>query len=578
MDYPTWVLLHTFWTLLVAIVVVALSRGLRLGPAARHALWLLVLLKLLTPPFVSWPWAIPLLPADHRETASDPYSESIAGDALTSEELPVEFFQRQIGDVPLSVPEVSAPSLHASEPVAKEKPVGIRWDRLAEIAVAVWLCGGVTVAVAQLRRLARFRSWLTYARPPSPWLIAQVEELAASLGLSPPRLAVLPGLGSPLVWAGGKARLLWPAGLEKQLSPEGCRAVLLHELAHLSRRDHWVGWLLLVGGCVWWWHPLFYWVRRQLHRQAELACDARVVAELPDARRSYAEALLDVCQRQSWTTAAAPALGATGSRRDLERRLIMIMRANVASRLSPRLLVGIVLLGLILLPTWTLGQADKGNKPAKPNRDQQLQNLEKALAEVLKDLAAERKASSSEAKTKAASGSQVQANSLPLTVAGTLAGVAVDTAKSTNRDKKLQDLEAKVKALLKEVQALRGNRSKNDKGGELVVPMLSEPDVAVRVWDAALGELVKTAGPATAKEVTLTRTTYKLPAAKAEALGKFLQQHVKASVMETKVEVESLIVTTTPEVQRGIGQFISLIEGKTAQAMPKGNWSIPQAK
>src|SRR5262249_21674785 len=62
--------------------------------------------------------------------------------------------------------------------------------------------------------------------------------------------------------------------------------------------------------------------------------------------------------------------------------------------------------------------------------------------------------------------------------------------------------------------------------------------------------------------VTLSRATYKLPKDKAEALSAFLREHVKASVVETKVEGENFIVTTTPEAQHVIGQFVALIEGK----------------
>jgi hypothetical protein len=73
-------------------------------------------------------------------------------------------------------------------------------------------------------------------------------------------------------------------------------------------------------------------------------------------------------------------------------------------------------------------------------------------------------------------------------------------------------------------------------------------------------------------EVVLTRATYKLPAAKAEALGAFLREHVKASVMETKVEGENLIVTTTPESQHTIAAFIALVQGKPPAAR---NWFAP---
>jgi hypothetical protein len=146
--------------------------------------------------------------------------------------------------------------------------------------------------------------------------------------------------------------------------------------------------------------------------------------------------------------------------------------------------------------------------------------------------------------------------------------------KPSEQDKKLQDLEAKVKALLKEVQAMRTSKT-------------SGPQTPTKYWsDVTIGAqdftIVSDGGvvQAASTEVALTRTTYKLPAAKAEALGKFLQQHVKATVMETKVEGESLIVTTTPEVQRGIGQFINLIEGKTPQTQGKTMWEFnrPLAK
>ncbi len=526
-----WLLLHSAGVLLLAIVVLALCRWPRLGPAARHALWLLVLLKLLTPPFVSWPWPLHILPSDPREVAAE-----AAVDLFPRNEPRTVFVnpqpalsQGEVSDTPLPLPDT-----------VSEKPPSFRWDRLA---ASLWLGGGIAVVFVQLRRMARLRRWLLHGRTASPWLVAQVEELASVLGVRPPRVTVLPALGSPFVCAGGRTRLLWPAGLEEQLSPEGCRTVLVHELAHLARRDHWVGWLLLVAGCVWWWHPLFYLIRRQLNRQAELACDARVVAALPDARRSYAEALLDVCQRQSGT-AAVPALGMAGGRRDLERRLVMIMRANVPSRLSPRMLVGIGFLGLVMLPTWTLGQVNMTSNPGKSapaDRDAQLQQLEHKLQEILKDLEAQRKPPAPRKAEVRYTLPQGASNFRPLDF-----GFPVD--KPTDQEK-IQDLEAKVKALLKEVQALRASKT---------TATYSTDHLFVTLRDFETVLLV----PSTPAEVTLTRTTYKLPTTKAEALGKFLQQHVKAAVMETKLEGDNLTVTTTPEVQQSIKQLVALMKGK----------------
>src|SRR3954454_22634394 len=52
----------TFQNLVIATVLATLvwlgCRSGRVGPVGRHALWLVVLIKLLTPPLVVWPWAV----------------------------------------------------------------------------------------------------------------------------------------------------------------------------------------------------------------------------------------------------------------------------------------------------------------------------------------------------------------------------------------------------------------------------------------------------------------------------------------------------------------------------------------
>jgi hypothetical protein len=350
------------------------------------------------------------------------------------------------------------------------------------------------------------------------------------------------------VWGFGLARLVWPEGLEECLPPEGQRAVLVHELAHLRRRDHWVGWLLLVAGCVWWWHPLFWLVRRRLHCEAELACDAWVVGSLPEARRAYAEALIEVSRLASRPAVPVPALGAAGRRRDFERRLVMILRERMSCRLSRRVLLGVGLLALLALPAWTLGQpgpakpdpkatppAEKlgSPKPEKPD-------LDKVLVDLDKD------------------------GALDVFIANELQVPAAPA----DRDKKLQEVEEKLKALLKEVQALRaGNPPKPNPNlykGELQwEPVIAQVDLKDFVTRYEVS--TRDRGPV---EVTLSRTTYQLPAAKAAALAAFLKEHVKASVMETKAEGDSLTVTTTPDAQRTIGQFVALIQGKSAPAYP----------
>ncbi len=234
--------------------------------------------------------------------------------------------------------------------------------------------------------------------------------------------------------------------------------------------------------------------------------------------------------------------------------------------------MGIGLLGLVVLPSWTLGQVNTTPKPTQSapiDRDKQLQTLEYQLQGVLTDLESQRKAPPSSAATPVLAGDRLYS----------VAFADTGTVKSADRDKKLQDLETRLKELLKEVQALR--TSADAKPPRPAKAHLEYKPSQVQIaldWGffltkAGPAPVVLGLAPATSSEVTLIRSTYKLPAAKAEALGTFLQQHVKAAAIETKVEGESLIVTTTPEVQRGISQFVGLMVGKVPQATTKPQWN-----
>ena len=54
-----WIFQNLVMTTLLAAVVAVACRAGRIGPVARHALWVLVLVKFVTPPLVEWPWAAP---------------------------------------------------------------------------------------------------------------------------------------------------------------------------------------------------------------------------------------------------------------------------------------------------------------------------------------------------------------------------------------------------------------------------------------------------------------------------------------------------------------------------------------
>lgn len=73
------------------------------------------------------------------------------------------------------------------------------------------------------------------------------------------------------------------------------RTVLLHELAHIRRKDCLWQYVAQIAGAVLWFHPLVWILQARLRREEELACDDAVLAAGIEASQ-YADVLLNTAQ------------------------------------------------------------------------------------------------------------------------------------------------------------------------------------------------------------------------------------------------------------------------------------------
>jgi len=376
-----WIAQNIAVTLALVVIVWSACRSFRIGPVGRHALWLVVLLKMLTPPLVAWPWAVgepvwvwlspPLAPASDSSSvgmASQPPSPATTapnlGAALVIEETPlaapIVIVLPDDATAPdpayLPVPIAPAAVVEAAPPTP---PAASAWPvapsiRLLQTLAAAWVAGSLLFLAVQVVRARRMIRLVRQSEPVDGSLHDCVVRLSRRLGIEPVEVVQVAGLNPPAIWCLGRPVLLWPARLPAAIASQSIQGLVLHELAHVRRRDHWVGWVELLAGVIWWWNPLFWYVRHQVRENAELACDGWVVDVLPGGRRAYAEGLLSVCEFMSRRPAPMPAVGVnTGGRRFLERRLAMIMKERIRLRL-PRLgLITIGLLAMTALPAWS---------------------------------------------------------------------------------------------------------------------------------------------------------------------------------------------------------------------------------
>ncbi len=215
--------------------------------------------------------------------------------------------------------------------------VGAARDAIVAIPplpAVIWISGVAALVLVGLVRLAHVVRLARSASPASESVERMVWSVAEELGVpSAPLVRMTPRPVTPMVLCLGRPTLLLPQGLWSQLDDAGRRAVVTHEVAHLRRRDHWMSWLDLVVGVIYWWHPGVWWARRQLCEQADASCDAWVVALRPESRRAYAEALLAARSQSSQDYFAAPAVGlgvTTRRTKRFARRLTMVMTEQKA--------------------------------------------------------------------------------------------------------------------------------------------------------------------------------------------------------------------------------------------------------
>ena len=388
----------------LALAPLVLSRFGR-SPALVHSLWLVVLLKLVTPPLLHVPLVMSSTAPQVRPSKTVHVSSQLTPAPRTArQELPANPVQEDSETTKRDgVAQSIEPAIPAGDAELGERSSGLRFAAAASetersheqdshaqsdlplitlrnlprwdvLALALALAGCLVCWSLAAVRIIGLKCLLRDIQPAPADLQEKVSAVARQLQLRrAPTTWLVPGRIPPMLWTlGGRARLLVPAELWPGLVESQQTALIAHELAHLKRKDHWIRWLDLAVTGLYWWHPVVWWARRGLREAEEQCCDAWAVWASPRGSRTYAAALLAALEFVSGAStagvaAAAAVISGRGHVSFLKRRMRMIVQARTPKSLSwaGRLgVLGLAALILPLAPTW----AQKQDTP-KPDAD-----------------------------------------------------------------------------------------------------------------------------------------------------------------------------------------------------------------
>jgi bla regulator protein blaR1 len=298
---------------LIALVLVVRRPVARwFGPGMAYALWALPLLRLVLPPLV-----LPARPA------------------------PVDMT-------------VTAASVELAAPLPGSAPEAATVFPFAEVALALWLAGGLGFLIWRTWSYRRMRrQLLADARP--------VGEAGAV------RLIESPAVASPVAFGLHDKVIALPQGFMAQSDLAGRDLAIAHELEHHAGRDIAVNFAMQPLLALHWFNPIAWLGWRALRRDQEAACDARVLAgRCAETRAAYARLIAQFAQNQRLPLAAPLACPVVGEKSIVHRlRSLTMTEPSPVRRRFGRLLLGAAALALPLTASITYAASEPAT-PAPP--------------------------------------------------------------------------------------------------------------------------------------------------------------------------------------------------------------------
>ena len=298
---------HLVWTVAMVAAVVLPLAGVMIAKAGTPKISIPVWTPTVTIAAEIAPAENHLSPLEPMTAGLERLPESSAGNAIADETSAsaADFENTPADDAVVSTisetqapvvrenAEIALPALGAM--VASSVGGGIfsRWR--ASLAI-VWAAGAllallpILVAIAKVRLLARSASPITNGR----W--TRIIRETPSIRHLESRVRILESdeTSMPMTWGIVHPTLLVPAKAD-EWSDWKCRNILLHELAHVERRDCLTQLIAQIACSIYWFNPLAWVGAHKMRVERELACDDRVLTAGSIAS-DYAQNLLDVAR------------------------------------------------------------------------------------------------------------------------------------------------------------------------------------------------------------------------------------------------------------------------------------------
>ncbi|WP_407270309.1 M56 family metallopeptidase [Radiobacillus sp. PE A8.2] len=215
-------------------------------------------------------------------------------------------------------------------------------DLFNQYAAYVWIIG---VIIALSINLIGYIRFLRYLKPGYLDATKQEHYILTSLIKKRRRVRLVRNryVSTPMLIG-----IVWPTIIipDTDFTEQQTKNILLHELSHMKRLDIGVKWLTMVVTSLHWFNPFMYFIKKEINRACELACDEAVIKHLtPAEKQAYGDTLISVVAEHKYPVGVLQAT-MSEEKKTLKERLLSIMKHKQKSKLIFG--VSIILVGIFI--------------------------------------------------------------------------------------------------------------------------------------------------------------------------------------------------------------------------------------
>ncbi|RDU23852.1 M56 family metallopeptidase [Anaerosacchariphilus polymeriproducens] len=218
------------------------------------------------------------------------------------------------------------------------------------VLAVLWLLGFLTFLVYHVYRHWKFAALVKRwgERINEPQIEAILHQLQEELKISKlPKLMVCTCIDSPMLIGFMKPVILLP---DINNSLDEISLMIKHELIHYKRKDLWYKSLVVFVTALYWFHPLMYFMAKEISMQCEISCDEEVVkgAGFP-IRQKYSAMIIASIKKQSNIKQSVYTTNFYSRTNKAKNRILSVMnmkkkRLGLVS--SSLLVIGIMVMGI----------------------------------------------------------------------------------------------------------------------------------------------------------------------------------------------------------------------------------------